>query len=175
MSLRLGLTVSGGREAERALRELPIELQKGALYAALHRAAGVVQQAVQAAAPQGTEPTRKTRRVWSATVRVRGRRTKLRLAAPVSIAYDYGRLRQNIRRRRANLRQTGEIAVSVTRGRAFWAFFLEQGTRRMRPHPFWQNASRRAAADARAEFEAAFRAAVQRHLSRGYTARAFNR
>ena len=173
--MRLGLNVTGGQEAVSALRELPLELQKGALYAALHRAAGVIQQAVTAAAPQGTEPTRKTRRVWSATVRVGRRRTKLRLAAPVAVAYDYGRLRQNIRRRRANLRQTGDIAVSVTRGRAFWAFFLEQGTRRMRPHPFWQGASQRAAAQARAEFELAFRAAVARALARGYTAPAFRR
>lgn len=48
----------------------------------------------------------------------------------------------------------------MTKGRAFWAFFLEQGTRRMRAHPFWQRASKSVEAEARAEFEKAFRAAM---------------
>jgi len=164
--MRFGLTISGGNEAANRLRGLSAELQKGALYNALHRSAGVIQRAVQAAAPVGTEPTRKTRRVRSVFI-ARGRiRGRLRLAAPQSVAYDYGHLRENIRRRRLNFRRTGEIAVQVTRGRAFWAFFLERGTRRMRPHPFWQRASKAAEAQARAEFERAFREAVQRAMAR---------
>lgn len=166
--MRMGLTVTGGQEWARALTQLPQELQKRALYAALHRSAGVIQQAVQRAAPLGTEPTRKTRRVRSAFV-LRGRsRLKLRLAAPVSVSYDYGRLRNNIRRRRLNFRRTNEIGVQVTRGRAFWAFFLEKGTSRMRPHPFWQRAAAGAEAQARAVFAEQFRVAVRAALARVY-------
>ena len=160
------VNVTGAAEAAEQLRSLPAKLRAGPLYAALHRSAGVLQQAIIAAAPQGTEPTRKTRRISTAFVRLRGKRVKLRLSAPVAVAYDYGRLRANIRRRRANLKTTEQIAVSVTRGRAFWAFFQEQGTRRMRPHPFWQGASRRAEADARAEFRRAFDEALRRALAR---------
>lgn len=161
------MTVTGGNAAAERLRTLPAKLQAGVLYVALHRAAAVLQQAVQAAAPVGTEPTRKTRRVRTSFIRLGRRRVKLKLTAPQSVSYDYGRLRANIRRRRANLRASGgEIAVSVTRGRAFWAFFLEKGTRRMRARPFWQQASRGAEAAARAEFERAFHAAVQRAVSR---------
>lgn len=158
--MRFGLTVEGGQEAAAQLRDLPAKLQRFAIYNALNRSAQVVQQAVQRAAPVGTEPTRKTRRVGTSTVRFRGRRIKLRLAAPVSVSYDYGHLRDNIRRRRERFNRTGEVAVSVTKGRAFWAFFLEQGTRRMRAHPFWQRASKSVEAEARAEFEKAFRAAM---------------
>lgn len=164
--MRFGLTLTGAEQAAEQLRSLPAKLQGAPLYAALHRSAGVIQAAIQAAAPVGTEPTRKTRRIHSAFV-LRGRaRRKLRLAAPVSVAYDYGHLRQNIRRRRERFARTGQIAVSVTRGRAFWAFFLEQGTRRMRPHPFWEAASRRAEVEARAVFEGAFRQALATALAR---------
>ena len=159
------MTVTGGNAAAERLRTLPAKLQAGVLYVALHRAAAVLQQAVQAAAPVGTEPTRKTRPVRTSSIRLPARRDLLQV--PQSVSYDYGRLRANIRRRRANLRASGgEIAVSVTRGRAFWAFFLEKGTRRMRARPFWQQASRGAEAAARAEFERAFHAAVQRAVSR---------
>lgn len=168
--MRFGLTVTGGQDAVAQLRDLPAKLQQGAIYAALHKSAQVVQQAVQRAAPVGTEPTRKTRRVGTSTVRFRGRRVKLRLAAPVSVSFDYGHLRDNIRRRRER-RNTGQVAVSVTRGRAFWAFFLEQGTRRMRAHPFWQRASKGVEAEARAEFEKAFRAAMLTAFQRGASGR----
>jgi HK97 gp10 family phage protein len=163
----MGLRLDGAREWSATLSELPAELQRSALYVALHRSATVIQQAVRNAAPLGTEPSRKTRRVRTAFV-ARGRqRVKLRLVAPVTVSYDYGRLQQNIRRRRLRA-NSGEIGVEVTRGRAFWAFFLEKGTRRMRPHPFWQAAARNAEAAARAEFEKQFRRAVQIALSRTY-------
>jgi HK97 gp10 family phage protein len=158
--MRFGLTVAGGAETARFLATLPANLQKRAWYTALHRSAQVIEAAVKAAAPVGTASTRKTRRVRSGFV-LRGRnRTKLRFADPVSVSYDYGRLRANIRRRRQQFNNTGQIAVSVTRGRAFWAFFLEQGTRRMAARPFWQAASKRAEAQARAAFETAYRAAL---------------
>lgn len=165
--MKFGLQLTGGREFASALQSLPVELHKAAIYAALHRSAGIVQRAVQAAAPVGTEPSRKTRRIRSVFVMRGRRRTKLKLVAPVSVSYDYGRLRQNIRRRRLRA-STGEIGVQVTRGRAFWAFFLERGTRRMRPHPFWQAASKGAEAQARAAFEAEFKQAVMIAMSRTY-------
>lgn len=165
--MRFGLDMKGGQEWARALNQLPEKLQSGAIYAALHRSAGVVQKAIKRAAPVGTEPTRKTRRVFGVRVSARAGRY-LRLAKPVSVSYDYGRLRDNIRRRRLNARRTGEIGVQVTRGRAFWAFFLERGAGNVRPHPFWQRAAAAAEAEARAVFAEAFRGSVRTALSRTY-------
>lgn len=162
----LNLKITGAREAATAWAGLPDQLAKGSLYLALHRSAAVIQEAVRAAAPIGTEPTRKTRRIRSFFV-LRGRnRTKFKLAQPLAVSYDYGRLRQNIRRRRLRA-STGEVGVQVTKGRAFWAFFLERGTRRMRPHPFWQAAAQASEARAREVFQAEFRRAVQVALARG--------
>lgn len=154
--MKFGLTVTGGHELAARYAALPGKLPQQVIYAALHKSAAVVQEAVRAAAPVGTEPSRKTRRVRTAFVGRGKRRVKLRLNVAQAVAYDYGRLRGNIRRRRLRA-STGEVGVQVTRGRAFWAFFLEQGTSRMRPHPFWQAASRGAEARARVLFEAEFR------------------
>lgn len=163
--IRVGLKISGAREASEAWADLPAKLQGQVLYAALHRSAAVIQDAIKRAAPVGTEPTRKTRRVGSVFVFRGRRRTKLKLVAPMSVSYDYGHLRDNVRRRRLRA-GTGEIGVQVTKGRAFWAFFLERGTRRMRPHPFWQAASRGAERQARIVFEQDFAKAVQTALAR---------
>lgn len=166
--MRFGLSVTGGDAAAekfRAIAAVAGDKQGGtdarnAVFRALLNSAAVIQQAVKAAAPVGTEPTRKTRRIWSTPIG-RGRfRRKLRLSAPMSVSFDYGHLRDNVRRGRANRRRSNEIAVVVGRGRAFWAYFLERGTRRMRPHPFWRLAAQSAEPQARAEFERAFRAAV---------------
>lgn len=163
--IKFGLKISGAQEAADAWAVLPAELQKTSLYAALHRSAGVIQEAIKRAAPVGTEPTRKTRRVGTVFVLRGRRRTKLRLVAPMSVSYDFGHLRDNVRRRRLRA-STGEIGVQVTKGRAFWAFFLERGTRRMPPHPFWQAASRGAEQQARLVFEQDFAKAVQTALAR---------
>lgn len=119
-------------------RKLTPELQRAALEAAVFRAAGEVQKAVKAAAPVGTEPTRKTRRVRTAWRGTGKERKKLRLAQPESVAYDYGHLRNNIIRRRDRKGSSSALAVTLVGiGRAFWGRFLERGTVRMRPHPFY--------------------------------------
>lgn len=166
--MRIGLNVTGATEWARALNQLPEELQKRVLYAALHRSAGVIQQALKNAAPLGTEPTRKTRRVGTGLIGRGRKRLRVRLSAPRSVSYDYGRLRQNIIRRRLNVRRSGQIGVEITRGRAFWAFFLEKGTSRMRPHPFWHRAAAAAEARALAVFAEQFRTLTRVALARVY-------
>jgi HK97 gp10 family phage protein len=164
--MRFGLNVKGGEQAVVQIRNLPAKLAQRGIYDGLHNAARVVQKAIVAAAPLGTEPSRKTRSIRTVSV-MRGRkRVRLRLAQAQSVSYDYGRLKQNIRRRRASVAATGMFAIQITRGRAFWAFFLEKGTSRMRPQPFWQAAAKSAEAAARKRFEETFAAAVQRSFNK---------
>jgi HK97 gp10 family phage protein len=120
-------------------RNLPGELQRKELQGAIFAASGVIQKAVRAAAPRGKESSRKTRRVWT-THRGKGRqRTKMRLVKPMSVSYDFGRLYQNIVRRRA---RKGTVhgafgSVSIGSGAAFWGHFLEKGTNHQRARPFF--------------------------------------
>ncbi len=51
---------------------------------------------------------------------------------------DYGDLRDNIKVRRDRARKQGNISFRVTTGHGFWGYFLEVGTVRMRPHPWWR-------------------------------------
>lgn len=48
----------------------------------------------------------------------------------------YGHLRDNIRSRRVKARTKGYVGYDVTTGRAFWGYFLEVGTAKMRARPW---------------------------------------
>lgn len=123
--------VRNAEQVGAALRAFPPQLQRRITQDALQRAFRPIADEVQRAAPLGTEPTRKTRR----------------LAGGRAQAYDYGRLRQNIRVRPASARTAQKgvriPTVRLSTGRAFWGYFLEWGTVRMRARPFFFAAVRR--------------------------------
>jgi HK97 gp10 family phage protein len=163
----LGVRIQSGDQVARVFERLTPELKTRTIQAGLFRAAKTLEDAVKAAAPRGTEPSRKTRTVGTIRLAIRGRkRVRVRLRAPTTISYDYGRLRDNIKRRRLTRQFKGVPVVRVSPGPAFWGLFLERGTRRMRPHPFFQAAVKRAlpeyAAAFRAEFAAVVTVAAQR-------------
>lgn len=60
------------------------------------------------------------------------------------ITKDYGHLRDNIKVRKVRARKAGAIVYQVTTGRAFWGFFLELGTYKMRARPWARPATERA-------------------------------
>jgi len=66
-------------------------------------------------------------------------------AAPVShgerspSSEKYGHLRDNLRIYKMKFNQNGEKGARIDTGKAFWAFFLELGTRYIAAMPFFQN------------------------------------
>ena len=121
--MRTTVRVDGLAELERALAELGPEATKAGR-AALRATANEVRDAVAAAAPVGTGPTERRRRLKSGTI---------------SVA-DYGRLRDNIRTREERARAENTIVMRVSTGNAFWGRFLEFGTRKMAARPWFRPA-----------------------------------
>ena len=148
----ISVVISDAAPAAVLLRRLPDDLARNVLQGGLLDSADVVRQAVRAAAPKGTEPTRKTRTRFA---RGRGKRRGQR----ESVAYDYGHLQDNIRVVAAGRGGRG-AAVRITTGKAFWGLFLEKGTVRMRARPFFF----RAAEAAYPRFLVAFADALGRGL-----------
>jgi HK97 gp10 family phage protein len=91
---------------------------------ATREAAKAVAEAVRAYAPIGTQSTVRTRRRRDGTIAIA----------------DYGRLRDNIRVRRARARKETTITFNVTTGNAFWGKFLEFGTVHMPARPWMRPA-----------------------------------
>jgi HK97 gp10 family phage protein len=79
---------------------------------------------------------------------------------------DYGNLRDNIRVRLARARKDYTITYNVDTGRAFWAFFLEYGTRNMPARPFMRPAFDAAARLLIEVQQAELRAGIERAAKR---------
>jgi HK97 gp10 family phage protein len=134
----VGLKLDGTSPLLAKMRQLPADLQSRYMLRALRRGANRLADAVRAAAPLGTEPSRKTRTVGTLRVAIGRRRRVVRLSTGVSVSYDYGRLRENIRARVRSRLYKGIPVLRVSPGRAFWGLFLEKGTKRQGARPFFQ-------------------------------------
>lgn len=115
--------ITGAREMELVLRQLPDTIAKKTLTQALRAAAEPILDEARTLAPVGQE----------SKGRVRLRRTK---RGKVTIA-NYGKLKLNLRIATVPASQTPHSAtVAVTVGKAFWGLFVEFGTRFMSAKPF---------------------------------------
>ncbi|OAN53893.1 hypothetical protein A6A04_13455 [Paramagnetospirillum marisnigri] len=95
--------VTGLAEARKALRQLPVNVERKVLRAATRSGAMVMRSAVKAAAPVGDEPSK--------------------------MSAQYGSLRDNIRVIRLKLNiPKGSAMYRVDTGDAFWGYFMEFGT-----------------------------------------------
>jgi HK97 gp10 family phage protein len=146
--------VSDNAPILRVFRSLPGELQRREIQGAIFAASSVIQKAVRAAAPRSVANPDKSY----------GARRRLRLTKPMSVSYDFGRLHQNIVRRRA---RKGTVhgafgSVSIGSGAAFWGHFLEKGTRHQRARPFFF----RAVEGAKTAFYARLNIEMERRVDR---------
>lgn len=120
------ISVSGFKEIEAVLKQMPDYIAKRVVDGALRKAAQPVLEEARQTAPVGAE----------SKGRIRTRRSK---SGKVSID-NYGKLRLNLRIMKLRDRQTPYAStVVVTVGQAFWGMFQEFGTKKMPnpPHKGW--------------------------------------
>lgn len=79
---------------------------------------------------------------------------------------DYGDLRDNIKVKAVRAKKQGHIVYEVTTGFAFWANFLEFGTRRMRARPWFRPAFERLAPTLLAEMGPLLWAEIEKQLKK---------
>lgn len=120
---RSSIHLRGFDELQRNLASLSNDVATRAGQSAVTKGAQVVARAVKAAAPVGGQDTSRTYSTATGPRTVR-----------------YGRLRDNIRVRRGRSRNRQNVSAIVSTGRAFWARFLEYGTRKMSARPFFKPA-----------------------------------
>lgn len=119
--MRTRLHLEGAKELEKALGEIGVEMAEKVGRAAVRKAAQGFREGLKEAAPYNPAgPTPKVYTAKDGSVR----RT------------DYGHLRDNLRVRYEKTREPYMVRYLVTIGRAFWGYFLEVGTVRMRPRPW---------------------------------------
>lgn len=115
--------ITGAKEMEAALRQLPDYIAKKVVVSALKEAAQPILDEARARAPVGQE----------SKGRVRLRRSK---KGKVTIS-NYGKLKLDLKIVTVPAKLTAYSAtVAVTVGKAFWGMFLEFGTRHQRKTPF---------------------------------------
>lgn len=115
------VNISGAREIEAVLRDLPERVARNAVKSSLMAGGAVVVKELKATAPVGPDPGGKSRKTASGGSK------------------NYGKLRDNIRR--GTIHVTGaSLAIGVGIGRAFWGMFQEFGTSRMPAHPWFRRA-----------------------------------
>jgi HK97 gp10 family phage protein len=122
MTVRFEL--KGVEDLKRTLAELNAESATKVGMVATREGAKVIREAFIENAPVGTEPTRKTRR------RKNGQ----------SVAYDYGRLKDNIRIKKGKATDKHQIKFKVGVGAAFWGLIQEFGSRNMAARPWMRPA-----------------------------------
>lgn len=102
----------GTRELEQVLKRLPARLRERELQSAARAGANVIRREIRDRAPRGNDPSPGSKK--------------------------YGSLHDNIRvSRRKELEGRNNVVMSVHTGRAFWGQFLEFGTVKMAPRPFF--------------------------------------
>lgn len=120
----LDFNLVGFEDLKRTLSELNTESATKVGTVATREGAKIVKQAFVESAPVGTEPTAKTRKTKTGKV----------------VAFDYGRLRDNIRIRKQRVDNPNTIRFSVGVGSAFWGLFQEFGTSKMAARPWMRPA-----------------------------------
>lgn len=129
--------LEGAKELDRALAELGKTVATRLGRKANREAAKVIERAVVAAAPTGKDPPSK-----------------------------YGRLKSNIRVTKQKTTRETEVRHIVHTGNAFWGRYLEFGTVRMQPHPFFRSAYEGAQNEAVAAQITVLRAGIEREAAR---------
>lgn len=104
--------IAGAKELRAVLVKLPDRARKRVLASSTRKAAKVVLDETVAQAPVGTEPP----------------------------DFKYGRLRDNLRVTARKGNDADKAVFAVHNGRAYWANFLEFGTRYMAARPFMRHA-----------------------------------
>ncbi len=112
--------LTGFEDLKRTLAELNTESATKVGTVAAREGAKIIKAAFVEAAPIGTEPTGKTRRTRSGKV----------------VAFDYGRLRDNIRIRKQRGDNPNQVKFSIGIGSAFWGLLQEFGTRHQAARPW---------------------------------------
>lgn len=116
MAVRRKIELHGAKELDAVLRQLPDRVERQVLGAGIRSGATLVRREIMRDAPRGSEPPHP----------------------------KYGRLVTNIAVSKRQVRP-GAVGYTVHSGRAFWARFLEFGTRFMAARPFFRPAFDRAA------------------------------
>lgn len=111
--------LQGFEEADKALRELPEQLQKFALQDATRTAIREARKEIKAAAPRGRGVT------------------------SVQKKYGYKKLKNSLRVKNLRRIKKAQAGARVDTGTAFWAYFYEKGTRNQPARPFFQPAFER--------------------------------
>lgn len=151
--------IRGLRELDNALKELPKDLAKRALANATRAGAAVLAKAAQAAAPirrdgklkklrptltraQSRNIARRIGRAGGGAVKLT--RGEMRTLAPEGAAAGPtrgpGYLKRNIKVYGVRLTREGVMTARVGIGAAFYGGFLEAGTRKMGPRPWFRAA-----------------------------------
>lgn len=101
--------ITGAKELERVLKNLPGKLAERELTSAARAGANVIRKEARARAPRGSGPS--------------------------AASEKYGPLHKNIRVTR--MKKTGfSVEMAIHNGRAFWGGFLEWGTKNISPRPW---------------------------------------
>jgi HK97 gp10 family phage protein len=125
------MALDSAKRLSAALLELGTEVATKVGVKADREAANVLKTMLITAAPFNPDSGPKMRRKKDGTVTI----------------VDYGHLRGNIKVRRQRARTQGYIVYNVTTSRAFWGMFLEFGTVKMAPHPWYRPAVEQAKGD----------------------------
>jgi HK97 gp10 family phage protein len=115
--------LSGFRELDAALRQLPEKVARRAVVNGLRASGAVFSRALKRAAP----------------VRARGSKPK-RLGKSKTIMQPRGFLRRTVGASKPFADRSGKLSIRLSGRRAFYGKFLEFGTRRMGPRPFFRSA-----------------------------------
>lgn len=142
--MQMRLEIKGLEDLERQLRELGTAIATDIAENAVKSTAQQLAAELKVKAPYRPGGTVRTRRLKSGAV----------------VTSDYGHLRDNIRVRKEKSRTVHWIGYRVGRGRAFWALFLEFGTRRMVARPWFRPTRDAFAPRAKALMAQAFREGV---------------
>lgn len=120
--MKVTARVSGFKELDAVLKELPQTMQKQVLAGAVAAGARVIRREVKAATPVGQDPS------------------------PAS--QKYGRAKDNVRIARLRRIRRAVAGYRVSMGRAFWMTWYEFGSSHQPARPFFRPAFERASSEA---------------------------
>ncbi len=118
--MQIGISMPGLAELDKVLGDLGHAVATEIGSDAIKASADLLRDAWQLAAPYDPRPKTKSWTLKSGEVRSK----------------DYGHLNQNIRVGSVTPEKENAVVFKVTTGNAFWGYFVEIGTVKMRPQPW---------------------------------------